>query len=117
MTEATETLKPDSYGQVYISTAVIIRALISADFLGCEADFTYAPTVDGYPATGVRAGADGSLTWIVGNLGHLRVVHLGQGTYRALGWEIAVAADGGLRITNEASGKAFAIHPDRVESS
>lgn len=109
-------LKPDSHGLVYIATSAIFRAMITDDFVGCEADFTCAPPIDGYQPTGVRAGADGSLTWILGNLGHLPVVTLTEGTYSAADWDIAVDAAGGLEITNTTSGKAFVIQPQRVDT-
>lgn len=110
-------LTPDAHGLVYVATSAIFRALISTEFIGCEADFTSAPLVEGYQPTGVRVESDGNLTWILGNLGHLPVVKLAAGGhYTALGWAISVADDGGIEATNTTTGKAFAIHPDRAEA-
>ncbi|SKQ84516.1 hypothetical protein [Mycobacteroides abscessus] len=115
MNVTSKLLSPDSHGQVYISTATIFRAMVTPEFIGCEADFTCAPTEDGYRATGVRADRDGSLTWIWGNLGHLPVIKLEEGVYNALDWDIVVVANGGLRVTNRATGKAFVVDAVRVE--
>lgn len=110
-------LTPDSRGQVYIATAMIFRAIVTPEFFGCEADFTCAPSEGGYQATGVRADADGTLTWIWGNLGHLPVVRLEAGDHKALDWDIVVAASGGLHVTNTTTRKAFVIDADHVEAS
>ncbi|WP_441964523.1 hypothetical protein [Mycolicibacterium houstonense] len=117
MDTVSTTLSPDSRGLVYISTATIFRAMVGAEFVGCEADFTCAPTEDGYQATGVRVDPDGTVTWIWGNLGHLPVVRLEAGDYQAPDWDIVVAANGGLRVTNTTTGKAFVIDADHVEAS
>lgn len=116
MDDATSILQPDSHGQVYISTTLIFRAMITAEFIGCEADFAYAPKIDGYQPTGVKVEADGTVTWILGNLGLLPVTQLTQGTYSALGWTISVAGDGGLQILHSTTGRAFNIHPEGVEA-
>lgn len=110
-------LTPDERGLVYVATSAIFRALISTEFIGCEADFTGAPLVDGYQPTGVRVDSDGTLTWILGNLGHLPVVKLAAGGhYMALGWELTVDEDGGITVFNTTTGKAFVILPDRAEA-
>lgn len=109
-------LSPDSHGQVYISTGTIFRAMVTREFVGCEADFTCAPTEGGYQATGVRADRDGSLTWIWGNLGHVPVVRLEEGIYNTVDWDIVVAPNGGLRVTNRATDRAFVVEADRVET-
>lgn len=108
-------LTPDSRSQVYIATAMIFRAMVTPEFVGCEADFTCAPSEDGYQATGVRADPDGTLTWIWGNLGHLPVVRLEAGNYKTPDWDIMVTSDGGLRVTNATTGKTFVITADHVE--
>lgn len=117
MTTPTVNLTPDARGLVYVATSAIFRALITSEFIGCEADFTGAPLVDGYQPTGVRVASDGNLTWIVGNLGHLPVVKLAAGGhYTALGWEITVADDGGIEAVNTATGKGFRIHSNHAEA-
>lgn len=117
MNAVSKFLSPDSYGQVYISTASIFRAMVTNEFVGCEADFTCAPTEGGYQATGVRVGENGSLTWIWGNLGHLPVVRLEEGVYNTPDWDIVVAANGGLRLTNTTTGRAFVVDADRVDTA
>lgn len=109
-------LAPDAHGLVYVATAAIFRALISSEFIGAEADFTAAPRVDGYQPTGVRVDANGSMTWILGNLGHLPVVKLTAGSYTALDWNITVGVDGGVHAHNITTGKAFIISGERVEA-
>jgi hypothetical protein len=78
------------------------RCQISAASVGCEAQFTNAPQVDGSPANGVEVTADGQLRWIVGNLGDIPVVPIDYRTYSAEGWTI-VAAEDGTRFTNDAT--------------
>ncbi|WP_396908325.1 hypothetical protein [Mycolicibacterium sp.] len=116
MTSAPINLTADSHGLVYIATSAIFRAMVTNDFVGCEADFTGAPPVDGYQPTGVRVEPDGNLTWILGNLGHLPVVTLAEGNYTALDWAIAVDADGGLTLTNTKTRKAFSISAKHAEA-
>lgn len=108
------TLPADGYGQVYIATAAGLRAMIDADAVCCQARFTCSPNVDGQPANGVRAGADGTVTWVLGELGNIPVVDLTPGTYDALGWDITVTDDGNLRATNAQTGQSVAISADNV---
>lgn len=109
-----QSLPADSYGQVYIVTSAGLRAMIDAQAVCCEAQFTCSPDVDGQPANGVRAGADGTLAWVLGNLGNIPVVDLTPGTYDALGWNITVTDDGSLRATSTGTGRSVAIATDDV---
>ena len=116
MTTTARALNPDAAGQVYISTAAGIRGIVSAEFVGCQAQFTCSPTIDGYQANGVQAFANGTVDWIVGDLGNIPVVELPEGSYTALGWNLTVTNDGAVHATNAGTGKAFSIHQDRVEA-
>ena len=116
MTTTARALSPDDSGQVYIATRAGLRGIVSAEFVGCQAQFTCSPAIDGYQANGVQACADGTIDWILGDLGNIPVVELPEGSYTALGWNLTVANDGALHVTNAGTGKAFSIHQDRVEA-
>lgn len=116
MTTTARALSPDDSGQVYIATRAGLRGIVSAEFVGCQAQFTCSPAIDGYQANGVQAFADGTIDWILGDLGNIPVVELSEGSYTALGWNLTVANDGALHVTNAGTGKAFSIHQDRVEA-
>ena len=111
----TGTLTPDESGLVFVETkSGKTRCQISAETVGCESDFTNAPTVDGEQAHGAEVSADGANRWIVGNLGAIPTTPLGYSTYHALGWTIE-ADSGGTRFTNDATGHGMFISVDRVD--
>lgn len=116
MTTAAQTLNPDSSGNVFISTTAGLRGIVASDWLGVEAPFTCSPTIDGYRADGVRVTADGSLEWIVGNIGNIPVVELAPGSYNAVGWSVVVTDDGSVHVTNGGTGRTVVIGLDRVEA-
>ncbi len=92
---------PSQNGYVFIETkSGQTRCQISASNVGCEAQFTNPPTVNGSPANGVEVTAGGQLRWIVGNLGDIPVVTIDYRTYAAEGWTI-VATEDGTRFTND----------------
>jgi len=91
------------------------RCQIDESAVGCEAQFTNAPTKDGVRANGVNVTADGSVEWIVGNLGDIPVVTIDYRTYRALGWTI-VASSQGTRFTNDRTGHGMFVSIDNVET-
>src|SRR6185312_7913790 len=81
------TLPPDESGYVFIETkSGLTRCQISEAEVGCESEFTNSVEVNGMPANGVKITADGSMSWVVGNLGAIPAVTLDYQTYRALGW-------------------------------
>lgn len=106
---ATESLQPDDYGQVYISSPEGIRAIVTTADVCAQYDvFAESPVIDGGRANGVRITADGELTWIVGDLGNIPVIELdGSYDYTALGWTVT-ARNGSLHFTS-ADGVSAAI--------
>lgn len=109
-----QALAADSYGQTYIATTAGLRAMVDTDTVCCQARFTCSPNVDGQQANGVRASADGTLEWILGDLGSIPVVDLAPGTYDLPGWNITVNDDGDLRATSTRTGRSVAIATDNV---
>src|SRR5271170_8447442 len=62
-------LPPDQSGHVFIETkSGQTRCQIDSDSVGCEAQFTNAPTEDGEKANGVNITAAGEVQWVLGNL-------------------------------------------------
>lgn len=109
------TLAPDADGLVFIVTrSGLTRCQISADTVGCESEFTDAPTVDGTPATGVEVTSAGDNRWVVGNLGAIPVVPIDYATYNAVGWTINADA-GGTRFTNDSTGHGMFVSTGQVD--
>lgn len=103
-------------GYVYIETkSGLTRCQLTADAVGCEAQFENAPSIDGFPANGVNLTADGTVTWIVGNLGDIPTVPLDYRTYTALGWTIEASA-AGTRFTNDGTGHGMLVRIEGVET-
>ncbi|WP_395308590.1 hypothetical protein V4U86_25220 [Mycobacterium sp. AMU20-3851] len=103
-------------GYVYIETkSGLTRCQLTADAVGCEAEFQNAPSIDGFPANGVNLTADGAVTWVAGNLGDIPTVPLDYRTYTALGWTIEASADG-TRFTNDGSGHGMLVRIEGVET-
>lgn len=109
------TLPPDASGYVFIETkSGLTRCQISEAEVGCESQFTNSVEVNGMPANGVNVTADGSMSWVVGNLGAIPAVTLDYQTYRALGWTIAASRDG-TRFTNDGTGHGMFVNTSGVE--
>jgi hypothetical protein len=109
-----QTLTPDESGLVFVETkSGKTRCQISSDTVGCESDFTNAPTVDGAQANGAEVSSDGGNRWIVGNLGAIPTTTMDYATYRALGWTIE-ADSAGTRFTNDATGHGMFISIEGV---
>jgi hypothetical protein len=108
-------LPPDESGYVFIETkSGLTRCQISRAEVGCESEFDNAPEQNGMPANGVNITADGSMRWVVGNLGAIPAVTLDYQTYRALGWTIAAGSDG-TRFTNDGTGHGMFVNTSGVE--
>jgi hypothetical protein len=108
-------LPPDESGYVFIETkSGLTRCQISRAEVGCESEFDNAPEQNGMPANGVNITADGSMRWVVGNLGAIPAVTLDYQTYRALGWTIAAGRDGS-RFTNDGTGHGMFVNTSGVE--
>lgn len=109
------TLPPDESGYVFVETkSGLTRCQISEAEVGCESQFTNSVEVNGMPANGVNVTADGSMSWVVGNLGAIPAVTLDYQTYRALGWTIGATVDG-TRFTNDGTGHGMFVNTSGVE--
>lgn len=91
------------------------RCQVSAAEVGCEAQFTAPPEVDGVPANGVRLTPDGQTRWLVGNLGDIPAVTLDYRTYWAQGWTVEAREDG-TRITNDQTRHGMTVAVEKVET-
>jgi hypothetical protein len=109
------TLTPDESGYVFIETkSGKTRCQISEADVSCETQFDSPPEQNGMPANGVNLTADGSMTFVVGNLGNIPVVTLDYQTYRALGWTIEAGGDG-TRFTNDGTGHGMFLNTSGLE--
>nr|WP_066900122.1 hypothetical protein [Mycolicibacterium houstonense] len=108
-------LEPEN-GYVFIETkSGKTRCQLSKQEVGCESDFSNAPTVDGEPANGVRLTPDGQIDWVLGNLGDIPVVTLDYRRYSAVGWTIDASSEG-TRISNDKTGHGMSIAVEGVET-
>jgi hypothetical protein len=103
-----EVLTPEN-GYVFIETkSGKTRCQLNTAEVGCEAQFTNAPALDGTRANGVRVTSNGELSWLVGNLGDIPAVTLDYKTYSAVGWTIE-ASEEGTKFTNDGTGHGMVI--------
>ncbi len=109
-------LPPDQNGYVFIETkSGTTRCQINKDSVGCEAPFTNSPLQDGEHANGVSITANGSVQWVLGNLGAIPTVTIDYKTYDAQGWTINATADG-TRFTNDHTGHGMFVSIDKVNT-
>lgn len=109
-------MPPDENGYVFIETkSGQTRCQISAENVGCEAEFTNSPMRDGQHANGVSITLDGTVEWVLGNLGAIPAVTLDYLTYQAQGWTIAASVDG-TRFTNDRTGHGMFVSVENVET-
>lgn len=114
--DGTIPLPPNDRGYVFIETkSGKTRCQITTGDVGCEAAFTNSPIKDGERANGVNISADGTVEWILGNLGNIPVVTIDYLTYAAQGWTIAASIDG-TRFTNNDSGHGMFVSIENVET-
>jgi hypothetical protein len=107
---------PPENGYVFIETkSGKTRCQLNEEAVGCEAQFTNSPVLDGGHANGVRLTANGELSWLVGNLGDIPVVTLDYGTYSAVGWTID-AGEEGTRFTNDRTGHGMTVSIDGAQA-
>ena len=110
-----EVLPPED-GYVFIETkSGKIRCQLSTAEVGCEAQFTTSPVMNGVHANGVRVTADGEVSWLVGNLGDIPAVTLDYRTYSAVGWTIQASEDG-TRFTNDRTGHGMIVAIEGVQA-
>jgi hypothetical protein len=111
----TQVLPPEN-GYVFIETkSGKTRCQLSTAEVGCEAQFTNSPVLNGIRANGVRLTPNGEVSWLVGNLGDIPVVTLDYRTYSAVGWTID-AAEVGTRFTNDGTGHGMTVAVDGVQA-
>lgn len=109
-------LPPDDNGYVFIETkSGRTRCQISSPQVDCEAEFTNSPLKDGQHANGVSVSADGTVQWVLGNLGDIPVVTIDYLTYRAQGWTINADIEG-TRFTNDRTGHGMVVSIDNVDT-
>jgi hypothetical protein len=112
---AAEVLPPDDSGYVFIETkSGQIRCQLEEQSVGCEAPFENPPVQGGQPANGVTVSADGSMRWIVGNLGDIPAVTIDYRTYSAVGWTIVATSDG-IRFTDQATKHGMFVSIEKVD--
>ena len=110
-----EVLPPED-GYVFIETkSGKTRCQLSTAEVGCEAQFTTSPVMNGVHANGVRVTADGEVSWLVGNLGDIPAVTLDYRTYSAVGWTIQASEDG-TRFTNDRTGHGMIVAIEGVQA-
>lgn len=110
---AAEVLAPQ-HGYVFVQTrSGKTRCQLSAEEVGCEAQFTDAPHVGGLPANGVRLSADGRFEWVLGNLGDIPAITLDYRRYSAVGWTIDAGSDG-TRFSNDRTHRGMFVSVERV---
>jgi hypothetical protein len=113
---AAQLLPPDDSGYVFIQTkSGQTRCQLDEKSVGCEAQFTNTPMKDGVRTNGVNLSSDGTVEWIVGNLGDIPAVPIDYRTYSAVGWTIDATADG-TRFTNQATKHGMFVSIDRVDT-
>ncbi|KUI28662.1 hypothetical protein AU195_00160 [Mycobacterium sp. IS-1496] len=112
---AAEVLSPQN-GYVFIETrSGKTRCQLSAEEVGCEAQFADAPDVGGLPANGVRLSADGQVEWVLGNLGDIPAVTLDYRRYSAVGWTIDAGSEG-TRFSNDRTHRGMFVSVERVQT-
>jgi hypothetical protein len=109
-------LKPDQNGYVFIETkSGLTRCQINSTSVGCEAAFTNSPMQDGEHANGVSINANGSVQWVLGNLGAIPTVTIDYKTYDAQGWTINATAEG-TRFTNNNTRHGMFVSIQKVDT-
>jgi hypothetical protein len=110
-----EVLSPQN-GYVFIETkSGKTRCQLSTAEVGCEAQFTNSPVLNGQPANGVRVTETGDVSWVIGNLGDIPAVTLDYRTYSAVGWTIEAREDG-TRFTNDRTGHGMFVAVEGVQA-
>lgn len=105
------TLPVNPFGYVVVQTAAgDTQCIVEIAFVGCQTDGTrWQQRADGSgPYHGVRINADGTGSWVDGNLGAAAPTTLANQTYRAQGWTI-LSDQAGLRFTNDRTGHGAVV--------
>lgn len=107
---------PPENGYVFIETkSGKTRCQLNEEEVGCEAQFTSSPVLEGTHANGVRLTANGEVSWLVGNLGDIPTVTLDYRKYSAVGWTIDAGEDG-TRFTNDRTGHGMVVAVGGVQT-
>jgi hypothetical protein len=107
---------PPQNGYVFIETkSGKTRCQLNEEEVGCEAQFTNSPVMNGMHANGVRLTANGEVSWLVGNLGDIPVVTLDYRRYSAVGWTIDAGEDG-TQFTNDSTRHGMTVSIDGVHA-
>ncbi|MGD9619530.1 MAG: hypothetical protein AB7G47_04475 [Mycolicibacterium sp.] len=112
------TLPVNQFGYVVVQTAGgDTQCIVEIAFVGCQTMGTRWPQhADGSgPYHGVRINADGTGSWVDGNLGAAAPTTLTTQTYRAQGWTI-VSSPAGLRFTNDKTGHGALVSVEGVQT-
>ncbi len=113
---AAQVLPPDDSGYVFIETkSGQTRCQLDEQSVGCEAAFTNSPLQDGVRANGVNLSADGTVRWIVGDLGDIPVETIDYRTYSAVGWTIDATSEG-TRFTNQRTKHGMFVSIEKVDT-
>jgi hypothetical protein len=111
-----QVLPPDDSGYVFIQTkSGQTRCQLNQREVDCEAQFTNTPIQNGMHANGVRVTAEGSMQFLVGNLGDIPAQTIDYRTYSAVGWTIEATKDG-TRFTNQATKHGMFVSIERVQA-
>jgi len=111
-----EELAPNAQGYVFIETkSGETRCRINREAVGCESQFAHSPLVEGEHANGVNVTADGTVRWVLGNLGAMPVVTLDYATYSTQDWTIQASSDG-TRFTNNRTGHGMFVSVEEVDT-
>jgi hypothetical protein len=115
-----EPLLPNESGEFYFHTHTD-RTLcyVTEDEVGCSegGQFLNIPIQpgDGMHPNGVRLNADGTVEYLVGDLGGNPETELDYMTYTAVGWTIE-AVENGTRFTNERTGRGMVVGNDWAQT-
>ena len=90
-----------------------IRCTVSAAQVACQAPFANSPIRDGEHANGVAVAPDGTIDWVLGDLGYAETTHLDHATHRESGWTIDVT-DEGASIINDSTGRGVFVSIETV---
>lgn len=113
---AAQVLPPADSGWVFIETkSGQTRCQLNEQEVDCEAQFTNSPIKNGIQANGVRLTSDGTMEWVVGNLGDIPTVTIDYRPYSAVGWTIDASTDG-TRFTNQRTRHGMFVSIDKVDS-
>jgi hypothetical protein len=109
-------LPPDESGTVYFQTQDgTTFCYVVAEEVGCSGHFANTPVQHGVRTNGVKLSADGTVEYLVGDLGDLPETTLDYSTFTAAGWTIEATEDG-TRFTNDSTGHGMSVSVDEVST-